>query len=200
MVFQVAIGQFTFTKEDKERINPLIQKGVVINNDEHKGISWIKSKEIPIDIDKDITMSIYFGVMKKDGKIVVTPMRLVNDLNLSSWLFFDEVSILLGTRKDRVAGTVKRYLYKAEDPYRDARRGGVKEKSDDVASTEIMEFIRFMANTPKAFHIRYNGDKEYHEEFYGIFFKKFKKSFTPVLETYDALNREFGNTERLAVN
>ena len=107
-----------FAQETKEE--PIKLKGVEVENDYHKNISWIKSKPIPL-VSKDFTVSpysvtyiqIYFGMYVKDGKQYMTPIRLVNRYKDSEWIFFDEVSYLLGSRKEVKAG--KGVVFKVVD-------------------------------------------------------------------------------------
>lgn len=197
IIFQFANSQtISFSKDELKRINPLIQKGVKIKNDEHEGVSWIKSKNVDI-VRSDTfnsstaTMSIYFGITKINGKVKVMPLRIVNTLNVDNWIFFDKISILYGTLKQKRNGTREKFTIYDDDTVRNASGGGVTEKSDVVVSDEVMLFLKAITSNPKPIHIRYSGKEKYYEKFYGVFLKKFPKKLLPVLDSYLALVKEF---------
>lgn len=199
LFFQFVNSQsISFTKDELKKINPLIQKGVKIKNDEHEGVSWIKSKNVDI-VRSDTfssasaTMSIYFGVTKINGKVKIMPLRIVNTLNVSDWIFFNKISILYGTLKQKRDGTREKFTIYDDDTSRNVSGGGVSEKSDIVVSDEILQFLKKMTSKPKPIHIRYSGKEKYYEKYYGVFLKKFSKKIKPVLDTYLALIEEFEN-------
>ncbi|MDB0599891.1 hypothetical protein PL373_01725 [Tenacibaculum maritimum] len=82
-------------------------KGVLMQNDYHEKISWVKSKPTSIE-KKDFSVSalattylqIYYGIKEKNGKPFLTNIRLINHFDDKDWVFFDEVSYLLGSRKE----------------------------------------------------------------------------------------------------
>ena len=196
-LFQFANSQtISFSKDELKRINPLIQKGVKIKNDEHEGVSWIKSKNVDI-VRSDTfnsstaTMSIYFGITKINGKVKIMPLRIVNTLNINNWIFFNKISILYGTLKQKRNGTREKFTIYDDDTVRNVNGGGVTEKSDVVVSDEVMLFLKAITSNPKPIHIRYSGKEKYYEKFYGVFLKKFSKKFLPVLDSYLALVKEF---------
>lgn len=199
LFFQFVNSQsISFTKDELKKINPLIQKGVKIKNDEHEGVSWIKSKNVDI-VRSDTfssasaTMSIYFGVTKINGKVKIMPLRIVNTLNVSDWIFFNKISILYGTLKQKRDGTREKFTIYDDDTSRNVSGGGVSEKSDIMVSDEILQFLKKMTSNPKPIHIRYSGKEKYYEKYYGVFLKKFSKKIKPVLDTYLALIEEFEN-------
>ncbi len=111
-------------------------KGVIMENDYHEKISWVKSKPVAL-VSKDFIVSamnvkfiqIYFGAQQVEGEQVIMPIRLVNQYQDSDWIFFDEISYLLGSRKEIRRGKGVRFKIKDDDIKRRVDRG-VKERSD----------------------------------------------------------------------
>ncbi len=186
-----------FTKEDIAIIKPLIQKGCKVKYDEHQGIIWVKSKNINIQksstFDQNsITWSIYFGIEKINGKILVLPMRIINDLYLTDWLFFTDVDILYGTLQEKKEGTRQQFSFNAGDTQRKILGSSyVSEISDVVVNSQVLELLSLMSKEPKPLNIRYTGSKQYIEKFYCIGIKSFQKKVTPVLESYTILSNQF---------
>lgn len=187
----------TFAQETKEE--PIKLKGVEVENDYHNNISWIKSKPIPL-VSKDFTVSpysvtyiqIYFGMYVKDGKQFMTPIRLVNRYRDSDWIFFDEVSYLLGSRKDVRAG--KGVVFKITDTETNRNvNKGISEKSDVVADENAINFIKHVLNNETGLNIRYtnNRDSKYIELDVPDGTKKLQKHFKTLIDYYNQLNEKF---------
>lgn len=187
----------TFAQETKEE--PIKLKGVEVENDYHSNISWIKSKPIPL-VSKDFTVSpysvtyiqIYFGMYVKDGKQFMTPIRLVNRYRDSDWIFFDEVSYLLGSRKDIRAGKGVVFKITDTDTNRDVNKG-ISEKSDVVADENAINFIKYVLNNETGLNIRYtnNRDNKYVEIDVPDGTKKLQKHFKTLIDYYNQLNEKF---------
>ena len=187
----------SFAQETKEE--PIKLKGVEVENDYHNNISWIKSKPIPL-VSKDFTVSpysvtyiqIYFGMYVKDGKQYMTPIRLVNKYRDSDWIFFDEVSYLLGSRKDVRAG--KGVVFKVTDKVtdRDVNKG-ISEKSDILADENAINFIKYVLNNETGLNIRYtnNRDNKYVEIDVPDGTKKLQKHFKTLIDYYNMFNEKF---------
>lgn len=187
----------SFAQETKEE--PIKLKGVEVENDYHKNISWIKSKPIPL-VSKDFTVSpysvtyiqIYFGMYVKDGKQYMTPIRLVNKYRDSDWIFFDEVSYLLGSRKDVRAG--KGVVFKVTDKETDTDvNKGISEKSDILADENAINFIKYVLNNETGLNIRYtnNRDNKYVEIDVPDGTKKLQKHFKTLIDYYNMFNEKF---------
>jgi hypothetical protein len=97
LFFTVLLFQLVNSQDQKQK--PVKLKGVIMKNDYHENMSWVKSKPIPL-VRKDFTVSaldvkyiqIYFGLKVVDGKQTMTPIRMVNNYKDQDWIFFDEVS------------------------------------------------------------------------------------------------------------
>lgn len=174
-------------------------KGVLMENDYHKKISWVKSKPVSLE-SKDFTVSalsttylqIYFGFMEKDGKPYLTNVRLVNHFDDSDWIFYDEVSYLLGSRKEirEHKGTV--YTIKTDKTVRDVDNG-VTEHSDILAIGQAKEFIKHIIdNDEMRLNVRFtNNDDNKYQEFTISSTKKLKKHFKALIESYNTLNKAY---------
>lgn len=138
-----------------------------MENDYHEKITWIKSKPIPLD-EKDFTVStydvsyiqLYFGLYVKNGKQQITPIHIVNSYNQTKWIFFDEISYLLGSRKEVRAGKGVSYKLYDKDTNTDVD-GRVTEKSDVLINDEVKKFIKYIIKEPVTrMEIRYKNNRE----------------------------------------
>lgn len=200
LILTIAINLFlipVFAQETKEE--PIKLKGVEVENDYHKNISWIKSKAIPL-VSKDFTVSpysvtyiqIYFGMYVKDGKQYMTPIRLVNRYKDSEWIFFDEVSYLLGSRKEVKAG--KGVVFKVVDDETDKDvNKGISEHSDILANENAISFIKYVLNNETGLNIRYTNtrDNKYVEIDVPDGTKKLQKHFKTLIDYYNMFNEKF---------
>ena len=187
----------SFAQETKEE--PIKLKGVEVENDYHNNISWIKSKPIPL-VSKDFTVSpysvtyiqIYFGMYVKDGKQYMTPIRLVNKYRDSDWIFFDEVSYLLGSRKDVRAGKGVVFKVMDKETDRDVNKG-ISEKSDILTDENAINFIKYVLNNETGLNIRYtnNRDNKYVEIDVPDGTKKLQKHFKTLIDYYNMFNEKF---------
>jgi len=173
---------------------PLKLKGVIMENDYHEKITWIKSKPIPLD-EKDFTVStydvsyiqLYFGLYMKDGKQQITPIHIVNSYNQTKWIFFDEISYLLGSRKEVRAG--KGISFKLYDKDTNTNVDGrVTEKSDVLINDEIKKFIKYIIEKPVTrMEIRYKNNRE--SKVFDLKVNKgtklLKKHFTTFINAYN---------------
>lgn len=193
----LAILSMSFVFSQKQEKIKL--KGVIMKNDYHKKISWVKSKPVSLE-SKDFTVSalsttylqIYFGFMEKDGKPYLTNVRLVNHFDDSDWIFYDEVSYLLGSRKEirEHKGTV--YTIKTDKTVRNVDNG-VTEHSDISAIGQAKEFIKHVIdNDETRLNVRFtnNVDNKY-QEFTISSTKKLKTHFKALIESYNALNKAY---------
>ncbi len=187
----------SFAQETKEE--PIRLKGVEMENDYHNNISWIKSKPIPL-VSKDFTVSaysvtyiqIYFGMYVKDGKQYMTPIRLVNRYRDSDWIFFDEVSYLLGNRKDVRAGKGVVFKVTDSDTNTDVNRG-ISEKSDILADENAIAFIKYVLNNETGLNIRYTNrrDNKFVEIDVPDGTEKLQKHFKTLIDYYNMFNEKF---------
>lgn len=187
------INPFNYSSQED---NALKLKGVKVKYDYHEKITWIKSKPIPLE-QKDFIVSafdvshiqIYFGLYMKDSIQMITPIRIVNSYNNSEWIFFDEISYLLGTKKDIRMGKEK--VFKLYDKHADTEvKGGVTERSDIVASSNMLEFIKYIANKPKTrMECRYVNNRKSKSFTLKVFdgTKKLKKHFSAFLVAYNQI-------------
>lgn len=172
-------------------------KGVLMTNDYHKKISWIKSKPTPL-VNKDFSVSansvkniqIYFGAEMVDGKQVIMPIRLVNNYFDSNWIFFDEVSYLLGGRKEIRQGKGVVFKIKDNETTRNTISGRVNEESDIKAIGEAKEFIKYVIdNEETGLIVRYidNSKNQYVDVKVPKGTKQLKKHFQALVLAYKQL-------------
>lgn len=192
----ICLSTILYAQEKAPRIK---LKGVLMQNDYHKKISWVKSKPVSLE-SKDFTVSalsttyiqIYFGFMEKDGKPYLTNVRLVNHFDDSDWIFYDEVSYLLGSRKEirEHKGTV--FTIKTDKTVRDVDNG-VTEHSDILAIGQAKEFIKhIIENDETRLNVRFtNNDDNKYQEFTISSTKKLKKHFKALIDSYNTLNKAY---------
>lgn len=187
----------SFGQEIKE--DPIKLKGVEVENDYHNNISWIKSKPIPL-VSKDFTVNtysvsyiqIYFGMYVKDGKQYITPIRLVNRYKDRDWIFFDEISYLLGNKKEIKEG--KGVIFKINDNETDKDvNKGVSEYSDIPSNETAKSFIKYVLNNETGLNIRYTNSREhkYVEINVPEGTKKLQKHFKVLIDYYNLFNEKF---------
>lgn len=187
----------SFGQEIKE--DPIKLKGVEVENDYHNNISWIKSKPIPL-VSKDFTVNtysvsyiqIYFGMYVKDGKQYITPIRLVNRYKDRDWIFFDEISYLLGNKKEIKEG--KGVIFKINDNKTDKDvNKGVSEYSDIPSNETAKSFIKYVLNNETGLNIRYTNSREhkYVEINVPEGTKKLQKHFKVLIDYYNLFNEKF---------
>ncbi len=181
-------------------------KGVLMTNDYHEKISWIKSKPTPL-VNKDFTVNansvkniqIYFGAKMVDGKQVIMPIRLVNNYFDKNWIFFDEVSYLLGTRKEIRQGRGVVFKIKDKETIRKTTGVGVNEVSDIKAIEEAEKFIRYVIdNKETGLVVRYidNDKNQYVDVKVPKGTKKLKKHFKALINAYNQLCKVTGLKQR----
>ena len=176
--------------QDKIKLN-----GVLMENDYHEKISWIKSKPASLE-SKDFTVSalsttylqIYFGLMEKEGKPFLTPIRLVNHFDDSNWIFYDEVSYLFGSRSDIRENKGVVFKVNVDETVRNVNNG-VTEHSDILAIGEAKEFIKYVIeNEDTRLNIRFTNNRDNtYREFTISSTKKLKKHFQALVESYNQL-------------
>lgn len=187
----------SFGQETKE--DPIKIKGVEVENDYHNNISWIKSKPIPL-VSKDFTVNtysvsyiqIYFGMYVKDGKQYITPIRLVNRYKDRDWIFFDEISYLLGNKKEIKEG--KGVIFKINDNETDKDvNKGISEYSDIPSNETAKSFIKYVLNNETGLNIRYTNSREhkYVEINVPEGTKKLQKHFKTLINYYNMFNEKF---------
>lgn len=180
--------------------NPIKLKGVEVVNDYHENISWIKSKPIPL-VKKDFLESayevsyiqIYFGMYVNDSVQKMTPIRLVNRYRDTDWIFFDEVSYLLGTKKEIKLG--KGVVFKITDiqTNTDVNRG-ISERSDVVADGNAIAFIKYVLSHDTGLNIRYksNRNNQYVELDVPDGTEKLQKHFQVLIDYYNMFSKKYG--------
>ncbi len=197
-------AQVTYSQDEKEA--NLRLKGVLIENDYHKKITWVKSKPIPL-VQKDFTVSpydcshiqLYFGLYMEDSVQKITPIRIVNMYRSSNWIFFDEVSYLLGSRKDVRAG--KGVVFKLFDDDTNTKvERGVAEKSDIAITNEISKFIQYIVDNPivpmECKYINNRKSESYSLSVYSGT-KKLKEHFSAFVEAYNQVTEKFSLENQL---
>jgi hypothetical protein len=185
----------TFSQEKaQERIK---LKGVLMENDYHNNITWIKPKPVPL-VSKDFSvgatnvthMQIYFGMYMQDSVQKITPIRLVNKYKDNDWIFFDKISYLFGTRKEVRAGKGKIFKIENLETDRNVNRG-ISEKSDIAADDNVKNLIKYIIET--GLNIRYtDSDKSQYVELNvpkGT--KRLQKSFKALIDSYELMNEKF---------
>lgn len=193
----IMLSTSSFGQEIKE--DPIKLKGVEVENDYHNNISWIKSKPIPL-VSKDFTVNtysvsyiqIYFGMYVKDGKQYITPIRLVNRYKDRDWIFFDEISYLLGNKKEIKEG--KGVIFKINDNKTDKDvNKGVSEYSDIPSNETAKSFIKYVLNNETGLNIRYTNSREhkYVEINVPEGTKKLQKHFKVLIDYYNLFNEKF---------
>lgn len=195
----LAFATLCFTYAQNNDDKPIKLKGVEVENDYHNNISWIMSKPIPL-VSKDFTVSpysvtyiqIYFGMYVEDGKQYMTPIRLVNKYKDTDWIFFDEVSYLLGSRKEVRAGKGKVFKVKDDDTKTNVNRG-ISEKSDIEADEEAIAFIKYVIENETDLNIRYTSHRNnrYVELDVPSGTKKLQKHFKTLVDYYNLFNEKF---------
>lgn len=193
----IMLSTSSFGQEIKE--DPIKLKGVEVENDYHNNISWIKSKPIPL-VSKDFTVNtysvsyiqIYFGMYVKDGKQYITPIRLVNRYKDRDWIFFDEISYLLGNKKEIKEG--KGVIFKINDNKTDKDvNKGFSEYSDIPSNETAKSFIKYVLNNETGLNIRYTNSREhkYVEINVPEGTKKLQKHFKLLIDYYNLFNEKF---------
>ncbi|MGK4566769.1 hypothetical protein [Flavobacterium sp. 3HN19-14] len=182
-----------------EKPEPIKLKGVIIENDFHENITWIKSKPIPL-VRKDFTVNalevtfiqIYFGLKVVDGKQTMTPIHIVNNYKSSDWIFFDEVSYLLGSGKEIRQGKGVTFKITDDDTNRDVNRG-VSEFSDVIAGDSAIAFIKYVLENKTGLNVRYlNTHKNQYVDIEvpnGT--EKLQKHFKALIDSYNLLNTAY---------
>jgi hypothetical protein len=187
---QISYAQFTSdeVKEIKKMCN-----GSKVQYDGMEDLIWVKSGNVNIHESNGLdaywsNVSIYFGLKKADGKITVMPIRIVNTIGGGKWTFFNEVLIVVGTKSDFKAGTLKRYKIIDSDVKR-THDGGSKEVSDVVADESLLELIKSQSEDAKQIKVRYSGES--YIEFNQVFVGGFEREFKPLLENWNLLSEKY---------
>ena len=181
-------------------------KGVLMTNDYHEKKTWIKSKPTPL-VNKDFTVSansvkniqIYFGAKMVDGKQVIMPIRLVNNYFDTSWIFFDEVSYLLGSRKEVRQGKGVVFKIKDKETTRNTIGVEVNEVSDIKAVQQAKDFIKHVLDSKETgLTVRYinNEKNQYIDVKVPKGTKKLKKHFKALVKAYNQLCMAAGLEQR----
>lgn len=184
----------SYSQEEQKKLK---LKGVIMQNDYHEKITWIRSKPIPLE-QKDFTVSaydvsyiqLYFGIYVEDSVQKITPIHIVNSYNNTNWIFFDEISYLLGSRKEVREHKGKTFKIHDADTKRDVN-GRVKEKSDVLVNADIKEFIKYVIEEPiTRMQIRYanNRDSKAYDLQVNGGTKLLKKHFTAFVTAYNQVN------------
>ncbi|WP_152640731.1 hypothetical protein [Flavobacterium sp. 316] len=200
LTFMFSISLYSQDKKEE----PLRLKGVEMENDYHENITWIKSKPVSL-VSKDFLVSaydvthiqIYFGMYMKDGKQHMTPIRLINKYRDSDWIFFDEVSYLLGSRKEVRAGQGKVFKITDKETNTEVSKG-ISEKSDVVTNEDAIAFIKYVLANETGLNIRYTSTRnsKYVELNVPDGTKKLQKHFKPLIEYYNLLSEKAGLNQR----
>ena len=182
-----------------ETQKPIKLKGVIVENDYHENISWIKSKPVAL-VNKDFLIDgsqvthiqIYFGLYVKDGKQYMTPIHLVNKYKSQDWIFFNQISYLFGNRKDVRMGKGKIFKITDDDTNKNVSLG-VSEKSDIVADENVKDLIKYILENETDLNIRYtNSNKsEYVELDVPGGTKKLQKQFKVLIDAYNQINEAY---------
>ncbi len=186
-----------FTQQDMVEIKPFLGKGINAVYDEHEGILWISSEDIYIDQPDSyssisVSMKLYFGLRKYNDQIRMTPLRLMNEIQVPEWVFFNQISFLYGTLAEKRDGTRKKFQLTDMQTDTEVLRNGLVRETSDVAIYEDMtELIRLMISEPKPLDIRYSGDEKYYERFHAVRLKEFSKRFGPVIQAFDKMTQKF---------
>lgn len=190
-----------FTKKDGKEINKFFEKGIRRNVDEHEDIIWFKSKSVEVLKEDSLfgspstEMEIYFGIYKEGDKIVMTPLRIKNYFYSNNWIFFNKISIIYRTLKEKKQGIKEKFELFDDDVKRNTSGGRVSEISDVVVSDEILDFLKKICSEPKSLRIRYSGDDKYYEGYTGVFLKRFNKKLSPLLNTYLNLQKHLSSKQ-----
>lgn len=136
-------------------------------------------------------IQLYFGLQVVNGKQVILPLRLVNNYKDQDWIFFDEISYLVGSRNEVRQG--KGVLFKIQDidTNRNINRG-VIEYSDIEVDENIKKFIKYVLNNKETgLSIRYlNTDRNTYREIIVLNgTKKLKKHFKALIDSYNILDK-----------
>lgn len=156
-----SIGQFT--KEEIKSIRTQIGKGVVYKYDRVKGIIWINSKNVVIE--KSSYFHLYYGLLKINGSIIRTPIRIRARLHRMGWIFANEVTIALLKHKEEDDGKIVKASYSDENPVRDVYSGGyIQEVLDGIASDDLISLLKYAIENKRMIIIRFSGDQKYTEQ------------------------------------
>lgn len=196
----ICISLLCLKLHSQEKEEPIKLKGVLVTNDYHENMSWIKSKPVAL-VKKDFTknalevkyIQLYFGLKVVDGKQTMTAIHLVNNYKDRDWIFFDEVSYLLGNRKEVKQGKGKVFKIKDDDTRRNVNNG-VSEYSDVLAIGEAKEFIKYvLENDDTGLNIRYLDTSKnlYREVEVPGGTKKIKKHFQALIDAYNKINEAY---------
>lgn len=173
-------------------------KGVTIQNDYHENISWVNSKNVSLNSrdyiyfgsETSCYMQLYFGIKEVNGKPFLIPIRLKNSFYSDSWIFFDEISYLFGSRKEIRAG--KGVRFKITTSGKRKVGNGISEKSTITVIGETKSLIEHILNNePTRLSIRYKNvdDAEVVDiVVYPKTMKKLKKHFQALIKSYNQLD------------
>lgn len=182
----------------QEKQENLKLKGIVMKNDYHRKTTWIKSKPIPL-VTKDFIVSayevtyiqLYFGMYIEDSVQKVTPIHIVNCYNSSNWVFFDEISYLLGSRKEVREHRGTTFKLYDKDTKKEVDRG-VEEYSDITINKDVKSFIKYIIEQPvtrlEVRYANYTDGKVYDLQVNGGT-KLLKKHFTTFITAYNQVNK-----------
>ncbi len=184
----------------QEKQEVLKLKGVIMKNDYHENIAWVKSKPIALE-SKDFTVStydviyiqLYFGIYVEDGEQKTTPIHIVNSYNNVNWIFFDEISYLLGSKKEVRAGEGKRYKLHDNDTKREVN-GRVTEVSDVLLNSSTTSFVKYILEQPVTrLEIRYLNNKDNKSFDLTVHggTKLMKKHFSALITAYNQVNKKY---------
>ncbi len=183
----LTIANAQFSRDSIKSIRKSLPKGVYMKVDQMEGVIWIKSKKISTRLsEKGNYIQFYFAI-SESGKI--GPLRIVNSITTSSWVFMKKATYLVGGSKMNKAGEQKRFEISLGDVYRKVNTGGsVTEKSDVICNDEIIQFMQYQIKKRAFITIRYSGKESYIER--PIFGGKAASIFAIVLDAYEKYKEE----------
>ncbi|HET8839748.1 MAG TPA: hypothetical protein VFM82_12230 [Flavobacteriaceae bacterium] len=173
-------------------------KGVTMENDHHKGISWVKSKEVRLNKDgvwsgssSDCNMQLYFGIKEIDGKAFLTPIKLQSLFWGDEWVFFDEISFLFGTPKE--IRDWKGTKFTLETSGKRSVGNGISEESTVNIEGESKNLIKYiLENEPTNLNVRFaNTDRNEYVEFdvSKKTVEKLQKHFKALVDSYNRVSK-----------
>ena len=178
----LTIANAQFSRDSIKSIRKSLPKGIHMEVDQMQGVIWIKSKKILTrQPEKDNYIQLYFAI-SETGKI--GPLRFVNKITISSWVFMEKAVFLVGGSKMNKAGEQKRFIiYLGEVSRKVNSNASVTETSDIICSNTVFEFMEFQIEKRAFITIRYSGKEEYVNR--PIFGRKAADVFNTILNAYE---------------
>ncbi|WP_440881406.1 hypothetical protein [Tenacibaculum sp. C7A-26P2] len=198
LFFILLFSTISSYSQKKERVK---LKGVEMQNDYHNKISWVLSKKVALNSRDFIYfgspiqsyLRLYYGIKEVDGKPYITSLKLGNSFFSDEWVFFDEISYLIGTRKEIKEWKGVNFKVTASGEKDSGVR--ISEVSTVNVYGEAEKFIKYiLENEAKPMSIRYDdldSNKNAQIDVPKKVVGKLKKHFKALIDSYNKMNEVY---------